>query len=108
MQLVPLASKPFYASATKRKIPKMTNTTMPTLPPGSAPSASRATTSLPTSPSLMTTSLPNSSLRYITIEYTQDPQPRLQGSPHLQSDTFMIKKEMRHLKLTLHRPWIDN
>ena len=25
MQLVPLASKPFYASATKRKIPKMTN-----------------------------------------------------------------------------------
>nr|POE95712.1 hypothetical protein CFP56_40724 [Quercus suber] len=83
---------------------------MPTSPPRSrsAPSASRATTSLPTSPCLMTTSLPNSSLRYTTIEYTQDQQPQLQASPHLQFDIFMIKEEMRHLKLTLHRPWIDN
>nr|POF26575.1 hypothetical protein CFP56_65090 [Quercus suber] len=81
---------------------------MPTLPPASAPSTSRATTSLPTTPSQMTTSLPNSSLRYTTVEYIQDQQPQLQASPHLWFDTCIIKEEMGHLKFTLHRPWIEN
>ena len=81
---------------------------MPTSPPGFTPSASRATTSLPTTPSQMKTSLANSSLRYTTIEYIQDQQPQLQASPHLRFDTCMIKEEMGHLKFTLHRPWIEN